>query len=112
MKRVAMLLAMLSLFLLVSCARENGFDAGETLTGEELAKLQESLVEEKNHPAESDEENAECYYTASGSVYHKDRNCSYLKNAKEVLAGTIEEAKTSGASRPCSRCAKEEQAEQ
>ncbi len=98
------------LFLLAACARNDGFDAGETLSGEELEALQERLLEEKNHPQELPE-NAECYYTASGSVYHKDRNCSFLRNAKTVLAGTVEEAQAAGAYRPCSRCAKEKDGE-
>lgn len=106
MKRVAIVLAALLLFLFAGCAKKDGFDAGETLSGEELAELQKSLLEEKNRPKVPPEK-VECYYTASGSVYHKDRNCSFLKNAKEVLEGTIEDATEAGALRPCSRCAAE-----
>ena len=77
----------------------------------ELEQLQKSLLEEKNQPA-TPPEKIECYYTASGSVYHKDRNCSFLKNAKEVLGGTIEEATVTRALRPCSRCAVEKTEEE
>lgn len=111
MKRIAIVLAALLLFLLAACAKDDGFDAGKTLTGEELEELQKSLLEEKNQPV-TPPEKVECYYTAGGSVYHKDRNCSFLKNAKEVLGGTIEEATVTRALRPCSRCAAEKTEEE
>lgn len=41
------------------------------------------------------------YYTAGGSVLHRDRNCSYLKRAKEVLSCDASEAPGLP---PCSRC--------
>ena len=41
------------------------------------------------------------YYTAGGSVLHRDRNCSYLKKAKEVLTCDASEAPDLP---PCSRC--------
>lgn len=41
------------------------------------------------------------YYTSGGSVLHRDRNCSYLKKAKEVLACDAAEAPDLP---PCSRC--------
>lgn len=106
MKRAVIILAALFLLLFDGCAKSDGFDAGETLSGEELEQMQKSLLEEKNQPKVPPEK-VECYYTASGSVYHKDRNCSFLKNAKEVLEGTIEDATEAGALRPCSRCAAE-----
>lgn len=111
MKRAVIVLAALFLLLFAGCAKSDGFDAGETLSGEELEQLQKSLLEEKNQPA-TPPEKIECYYTASGSVYHKDRNCSFLKNAKEVLEGTIEEATVTRALRPCSRCAVEKTEEE
>ena len=41
------------------------------------------------------------YYTAGGSVLHRDRNCSYLKKAKEVLSCGAADAPDLP---PCSRC--------
>lgn len=41
------------------------------------------------------------YYTKSGEVYHRDRNCSSFKNSKQVNQGSIAE---SGKSRGCKRC--------
>lgn len=111
MKRILICFFALLLLALTACARDEGFDAGETLSGEELEALQEKLLEEKNRPREL-QEDAECYYSATGSVYHKDKNCSYLKNAKVILAGTIEEAQAAGALRPCSRCAVDESGEE
>lgn len=106
MKRILLCIFALALFVFTSCAKEDDFDAGKTLSGGELKELQEKLLEEKNRPQELPDD-AECYFSATGSVYHKDKNCSYLKKAKEVLAGTIEEAQAAGALRPCSRCVKE-----
>lgn len=111
MKRVAIVLAALLLFLLAACAKDDGFDAGETLSGEELEGLQKSLLEEKEQLVTSPEK-VECYYTAGGSAYHKDRNCSFLKTAKEVLGGTIEEATVTRALHPCPRCAVEKTEEE
>lgn len=44
------------------------------------------------------------YYTAGGEVYHLRSDCSYLKSAKEVHSGTLDEAVTAGKTRACSRC--------
>ena len=46
------------------------------------------------------------YYTPKGEVYHLKRDCSYIKNSKEVLSGTLEAAQTAGKLRACSRCGK------
>ena len=56
-------------------------------------------------PASSDTEaeadSARFYYTPGGSVLHRDRSCSYLARAKEVLTCTEADAPDLP---PCSRC--------
>ena len=44
------------------------------------------------------------YYTENSEIYHLSRDCSALKNAKNVLSGTIEEARKAGKTRPCKLC--------
>jgi len=48
------------------------------------------------------------FWTDSGSVWHKDKSCSYLSKAKpeEIHTGTADEALAAGKERACSRCAK------
>lgn len=41
------------------------------------------------------------YYTKYGEVYHKSKDCYYLKNSKSIYSGTIE---GSTKDRPCSAC--------
>jgi hypothetical protein len=41
------------------------------------------------------------YYTKYGEVYHKSKDCYYLKNSKSIYSGTIE---SSAKDRPCSAC--------
>lgn len=105
MKRGCLLLLLLVL-MFASCAKDDGFEAGEALSAEETKALREELLREINEekPIPSD---GVCYFTESGSVYHLDPDCSYLSGAKKILTGTVEEAKARGILRGCSRCANE-----
>ena len=42
-----------------------------------------------------------CYYTEHGTVYHYYKDCSYIKNSKNVITGTISQC---GKSKCCFRC--------
>lgn len=44
------------------------------------------------------------YYTVSGETYHFDRNCTYLRNSKQLNEGSVDDALAAGKARPCSRC--------
>jgi len=44
------------------------------------------------------------YWTASGSVWHEDSDCRYIKN-KQYVTGTVEQAKEAGIGHGCSFCA-------
>lgn len=48
----------------------------------------------------------EVYFTPKGKAYHYDKNCSALSKSKEILSGTLKEAKNKGKADPCDRCAK------
>ncbi len=44
------------------------------------------------------------YYTAGGAVYHRNRDCMYLKKSSTVSVGTAAQACAAGKTRACSRC--------
>jgi hypothetical protein len=102
--RRACLIALVLVFL-AGCQAQGGVEAssGEPLTPEEQASLYEERLEQEGEPNAGIK--GTVYWTPSGEKYHKDPNCSYLKNAKEVLSGTAAQAANHGASEPCSRCA-------
>lgn len=75
------------------------------------------LTEETEHnesvdtSTSSENQNADnvCYWTESGSVWHTYRDCYHIKNSKNILLGTVEEALENGKSHVCSSCAKREE---
>jgi hypothetical protein len=46
------------------------------------------------------------YWTKSGSVYHKDRDCYHLKKSQSVSEGSVEQAVSLGKERLCASCEK------
>ncbi len=95
----------LVLFALVGCRAQGNAEAssGEYLSPQEQASLYEERLEQEGEPNAGTR--GTVYWTPSGEKYHKNRDCNYLKNAKEVLSGTVAQATNHGASEPCSRCA-------
>ncbi len=98
-----------------------GFYAGETVTPEQIAAISAGLAasesaaseggmtdlktEAENYTADTDAYgNVIVYWTAGGSVWHIDRNCSALSNSAAVESGTIKEAEMAGKSRACKKC--------
>ena len=49
-------------------------------------------------------ESAIVYWTPSGKKYHSTDRCRTLKRSKQILSGTLSEAKSSGHSEPCKVC--------
>ena len=98
------LITLVFLLALVGCQAPNRAEAssGEPLTPEEQASLYEERLEQEGEPIAGIK--GTVFWTPSGEKYHKNRDCSYLKNAKEVLSGTVAQAANHGASEPCSRC--------
>jgi hypothetical protein len=46
------------------------------------------------------------YWTKSGSVYHRDRDCYHLKKSQSVSEGSVEQAVSLGKERLCASCEK------
>lgn len=103
MKRVYLIV--LVLFVLAGCRAQGSAEtsSGEPLTPTEQASLYEERLAQEGEPNE--DVRGTVYWSPSGEKYHKNPECSYLKNAKEVLSGTAAQAANHGASEPCSRCA-------
>ena len=99
------ILTLLLLLSLMSCSEPKGVEAssGEPLSPEEQQSMYEQRVEQEGEPNAS--VRGTVYWTPNGSKYHKDPNCSYIKNAKQLQSGTIAQATNYGVSKPCSRCA-------
>ena len=48
------------------------------------------------------------YWTKSGSVWHSYIDCGHIKNSKNIILGTAEEALNEGKSHLCKNCEKRE----
>ena len=103
MKRVV--LVILLLLLCLSACTQQGMCVhnGENLSPLEQQSLYDERAEQDTLP--QNQSTGVVYWTSSGSKYHKDPTCSYLKNAKQVFSGTLAQAANYGADSPCSRCA-------
>lgn len=59
-----------------------------------------------NSNENTNENKSTVYWTTSGKVWHTTSGCRYLKNSKDVLHGSIDEAKEAGKTKACSACGK------
>lgn len=109
---VAILLTSVNL-LLCSCSQysgaPSGFEAGVTLTPELLEEISAKVF---GTDADTDayitvDGDTECFRTKGSDVYHLFRDCRYLKNAKEIIEGTVADAEKDGCERICSACKKQ-----
>jgi hypothetical protein len=101
--RRAYLVCLVLLLLLCGCSDGGvSFVNGETLSHAQQESLYESRVQESEEPEIG--EKGVVYYTPNGTKYHKDPECSYLRNAKQLFSGSVAEAVNHGAESPCSRC--------
>ena len=90
-------------------AEEAAEDEAEETIEEEL---EEEAAEELEQAAEELEQAAEeaegseptCWVAPSGSLYHLDPDCTYIRNKDALTEMTVEEAENADR-RPCSRCA-------
>lgn len=62
---------------------------------------------EEDDSEQGSEEESVVYWTEGGSVWHVSKECSSLKNSKNIISGSVEEAQNAGKERVCSRCGKE-----
>lgn len=65
-----------------------------------------SDFESETQGGTDEEEILTVYWTKNGSVWHIDGECYRLNKSKEILSGSVEEAKESGKERVCSSCGK------
>ncbi len=122
MKRIRIfVLFLILLLLLCGCSNlspaDNTVHGGELLDSEKMSEIRSSVfgsdVTEQGTEEESSETGTKkdpqdntstAYWSESGSVWHLKKDCRYLKNAKEILTGTVTEAKESGKTKACSSC--------
>lgn len=93
------------------------FDAGDTVTPEELLEISREIFETTAEPHdESSEETSEpetlspdatVYWLKNGSVYHAKKDCHHISHASEdeIFSGKIPEAEDNGKERLCASCA-------
>lgn len=55
-------------------------------------------------PGDGEEAAALVYWTAGGSVWHEEKGCSALAKSKNILSGSVDDARHAGKSRGCKRC--------
>ncbi len=104
MNRLGMTALFLLCLLLASCTGTGIVSHnGTELTPEEQASMYESR--EQEHPTPDLPDKGTVYWSPSGSKYHRDPDCGYLKNASKIYQGTPMEAANHGADSPCARCA-------
>ena len=118
-----------------SCSSYSDFSheyfGGDTMNREMLSEILESLFEDTNEAETSglitdeaenitEKTSAELnsqtdsgysesdlfYWTENGEVWHKSKDCRYLRNSKEIICGTYSDAIDAGKVRPCSACCK------
>ena len=102
--RKACIVVLLVLLTLAACTEQGAMEVfiGEVLSPEEQQSLYDARAEQESEPEINVK--GKVYWTKNGTKYHKDPECSYLRNAKELQSGTAAEAANHGASGPCSRC--------
>ena len=77
----------------------------EIIGNETVTETDSSSVSEFESDLETEEgESRMVYWTGSGKVWHESPACSHLKNATDIYAGTISQAKQNGKTDACSRC--------
>ena len=113
-----MLMALLLVMSTAACAAKEPFDAGKPISASDVAALRDSLLGEQGSTPEGTltpdqpsgsldptTQSATVFWLESGSVYHRDSDCRYIKEKQNVQSGTVTEATEAGKTRACSSCA-------
>ena len=125
MKYRKRLLCLFSLYLLSLCltsCRTHGlldqaFDAGETVTPEDLLEISRELFtqaepptqasETESHEPETLSPTATVYWLKNGAVYHASKDCHHISHAtpEDIREGLASDAILDGKERLCNSCA-------
>lgn len=94
----------------------DGFDAGDTVTPEELLEISREIFTETSEPSSDSETesrepetlapDATVYWLKGSSVYHADKGCHHIARTdpENIIEGKISEAVAQGKERLCSSC--------
>ena len=64
-----------------------------------------SQPQQPSEPAQpSEPQESVVYWTPGGETWHSTRNCPSLKRSKNIISGTVEQAKAAHKNRPCANC--------
>ena len=88
---------------------ENGLITRETKGEAEITEenITEKISTESNSQTDNGYSESDLlYWTENGEVWHKSKDCRYLRNSKEIICGTYSDAIDAGKVRPCSACCK------
>lgn len=87
----------------------NGNNSGDTSAEAAPDETVDDANEESvpHNDTSEEDEHSTVYWTEGGSVWHVSKECSSLKNSKNIISGSVEEAQNAGKERVCSRCGKE-----
>jgi hypothetical protein len=71
------------------------------LTTQAPVQTTQALKQDTTQVVVSDVNDPIVYWLPNGSVYHTDRNCSYIKDKSNVISGPLSQCPIS---KKCSRC--------
>ena len=94
---------MLVLFVLLRSYNASGEygSTGKRIDNEVFASIRDEIGNKKDPELAVD---GEVFWTPTGTIWHLCSDCSFIKDSKTVLHGTVDEAKTAGMEKGCSRC--------
>ena len=77
--------------------------SNDTEICEEESSCESITAEDNESKVPSNDENI-VYWTSSGKVWHTHKDCGSLKNSKEILSGSVDDALGEGKTKLCSYC--------
>lgn len=96
---------------------DQAFDAGETVTPEDLLEISRELFTQAEPPTQAPETEsrepetlsptATVYWLKNGSVYHASKDCHHISHAtpEDIREGLVSDAVLDGKERLCTSCA-------
>ncbi len=104
MKIIKIVTIFLALCLILpACSSKNNEEkyTGMLANEEVVSSIRQDIQDKENSLKAGD---GDVFWTESGKLWHETYECSYLKNSKTILHGTLEEAKLEGKEKACDRC--------